>query len=104
MNDDFLQDPTEQLRNLNHLPTIQYFQKTYGASLGGEDQKAVRLFKDYESQEKLRRLQFELTAIKDGKATFKACDRIIGKKRKERYSSYENWAKLMLLWIVQHKR
>ena len=91
-------------RGLNALPTLEYFQKMYGKMMDGADQKAVGVFKDYESHEKLRRLQAELMWIKDGKASESACNRIIGKKRKSKYQSYNHWAELMLVWISQHKK
>ncbi len=85
------------------LPIIQYYNKMYAVSLGGNDQKAVHVFKNYEPQEKLRRLQSELVAVKNGKASEKACDITIGKKRAVKFQSYDNWAKLMLLWLSQSK-
>jgi len=86
------------------LPTLEYFQKTYGKTMEGSDSKAVKVFRDYESQEKLRRLQSELTWVKDGKASRVACERVIGKKRKAKYNSYERWAELMLIWLSQYRK
>ena len=95
-------EPTE--KSIGNVPTLSYWQKTYGSTMEGSDQKAVGVFKDYESHEKLRRLQSELGWIKDGKVGTTACDRVIGKKRKAKYGGYQRWAELMLLWIAQHKR
>ncbi|OVE80043.1 hypothetical protein BVY02_01600 [bacterium J17] len=86
------------------LPTIKYYEKLYGISLGQNDQKAVTVFADYEPKEKLRRLQTELLWVKEGRATEAACDTVIGKKRKHRYRTYEQWARLMLLWIASIKK
>lgn len=86
------------------LPTLHYWQKTYGTSLGGQDQKAVRVFRDYESQEKTRRLQAELMSIKDGKVTDQILDVVVGKKRKIKYAGYDKWAALMLLWAANYKK
>jgi len=94
----------EQSRGVGVLPTLEYFQKMYAKSMDGADQKAVKVFKDYESHEKTRRLQSELMWIKDGKVSDAACNRIIGKKRKSKYTSYQRWAELMLLWLASHKK
>lgn len=91
-------------KGVSFLPTLEYFQKTYGISMEGSDQKAVGVFKSYESQEKLRRLQNELSWIKDGKVSASACDRVVGKKRRAKYTSYQRWAQLMLLWLVQARK
>ena len=71
--------------SISFLPTIKYYEKLYGISLGQNDQKAVSVFADYEPKEKLRRLQTELLWVKEGRATEAACDTIIGKKRKHRH-------------------
>lgn len=89
---------------IGFLPTLEYFQRIYSKSMEGADQKAAIVFKNYESQEKLRRLQNELTWIKDGKVSSSACDRIVGKKRKSKHGTYERWAQLMLLWIASAKK
>lgn len=89
---------------LSSLPTLIYYHKTYALSLGENDQKAVGVFKSYESHEKLRRLQNELVAVKNGHASTKACEVAIGKKRLGKYQKYEYWAELMLLWVASAKR
>lgn len=99
---EYPEEPTS--KGVGFLPTLEYFQKTYGSTMDGADQKAIGVFKSYESQEKLRRLQNELVWVKEGKASTAACDRVIGKKRKAKYRSYEHWAELMLLWLAAHKR
>lgn len=86
------------------IPTIEYFQKTYGGSCEGDDRKAVQLFADYEAQEKLRRLQQQLIMVRDGRVSEKICHRVIGKKRVVRHESYQGWARLMLQWIASRKR
>lgn len=89
---------------LRHMPTLHYWHKTYGVSLGGQDQKAARVFRDYESQEKVRRLQTELMSIKDGRVADEILDVVLGKKRKSKYGGYEKWAALMLLWLANYKK
>lgn len=99
-------DPFESgaLEQVILLPTLEYYQKAYARSLDNNDQKAVRLFREYESQEKLRRLQQELMWLRDGKVKESTCDRVIGKKRKGKYGGYPGWGRLMLLWFAQSKR
>ena len=84
------------------IPTLEDYQKRYASTIE-EDKKAVVVFKTYESQEKVRRLQTELAWIKEGKVKESTCNRVIGKKRKGKYQSYSRWASLMLLWLSQHK-
>lgn len=93
-----------QLEQIVLLPAIEYYQKSYAKSLDNNDQKAVRLFREFESHEKLRRLQQELMWLRDGKVKESTCDRVLGKKRKGKYESYAAWGRLMLLWLVQAKR
>ncbi|MCB0323797.1 MAG: hypothetical protein KDD69_09500 [Bdellovibrionales bacterium] len=86
------------------LPTLEYYQRTYASSMANEDQKAVRAFKQYESQEKVRRLQNELMSIKGSLVREGTLDRLVGKKRKGKWNGYDRWASLMLQWIVSSKR
>ncbi len=97
----FAQETTA--RDITAIPTIRYYIKSYATSLGGNDKKACEAFKQYESQEKYRRLQNELTWMKEEKVSIRICDELIGKKRSGRYGSYERWAELMLLWLNQAK-
>ena len=86
------------------LQTIRDYINTYAASLEGNDQKAVKVFCQFETQEKLRRFQRELIMIKDGGVSDTTCDNIIGKKRKAKHRGYETWASLMLQWISSKKK
>ena len=86
------------------LNTIREYNRSYATALEGNDMKAVRLFRQYEAQEKLRRLQNELMMVKADKVDEKACDAVIGKKRKVKYKGYSAWASLMLQWIASAKR
>ncbi|HQH26965.1 MAG TPA: hypothetical protein PLP17_06175 [Oligoflexia bacterium] len=88
-----------QAQAASALPTIRDYMRTYGASLEGNDLKAVKVFRDYESHERLRRLQGELILVKNDKVPEETCDAIIGKKRRSKYQTYAAWASLMLQWI-----
>lgn len=85
------------------IPTIAYYEKTYGRALEGNDRKGVGIFKNYESNEKQRRLQQELQMIKDGKVYEKLLDQIVTKKRKMRHQGYDKWATKMLIWFAEKK-
>ncbi len=89
-----------QPETIKFIPTIEYFQKMYGASFEGNDKKAVLCYRNYEPQEKLRRLQGELMAVKNGKVAPHVLERVIGKKRLQTNKTYEHWAGLMLQWIT----
>ena len=76
--------------SISHFPEINYYLKTYANSLEGNDQKGSKVFFQYESQERVRRLQRELIQIKEGKGSKRVCNDILGKKRENKHTSYEN--------------
>lgn len=86
--------------DIRFIPTWAYYERTYGKSLEGNDQKAVRVFREYESPEKLRRFEQELLWIKNGLVAEEICDAQIGRKRKAKWGTYENWGAKMLLWLA----
>lgn len=85
---------------IRQIPTIAYLVKTYGQSFEGNDQKACRIFKDYEPKEKCKRLIQELEWVKDGRVPENILDECIKKKRAVKHQSYKHWAELMLLWLA----
>lgn len=87
-------------RTVSSIPTLLYYQRTYARSMGDNDQKAVGAFKQYEAQEKVRRMQNELMLIKASQVREEVLDSVVGKKRKSRHNGYEHWSELMLLWLV----
>ncbi len=89
---------------LAFIPTVESFEKLYGRSLEGNDQKALRVFMDYETIEKRKRLLTELLWIKKGWVSEKVLDQFVGKRRKSRYTSYQHWAELMLKWMAATKK
>lgn len=99
-----LLDTPTSTGSITATPTLRYYQKRYALSLSENDQKAIRLFKEYESLEMIRRLQAELQAVATGQVYEQTLFANIGKKRKGRYGTYEEWAKLMLIWLAQAKR
>lgn len=102
--DDELEEGSKKKEQIIKLiPTLDYFQKNYGRSMEGNDQKAVRVFRDYEPAEKVRRLQHELQQIKDEIVADAVMDGVVGKKRKQKYKTYAGWASLMLMWLAAKK-
>lgn len=87
-------------KEIKHIPTVQYFIKTYATGSIANDKKAVDIFKMYESQEKVRRLQTELNWIKQNKVGQEALFTVIGAGRASRYESYAHWGELVLMWIA----
>jgi hypothetical protein len=94
----------EQGKISSTLSTIRDYMRVYAHSLDDNDQKAIRIFRQYEPQQKLRRLQDELILVKGDRILENSCDQVIGKKRKGKYHSYSNWASLMLQWMSGPKK
>ena len=87
---------------LKLLPAIQQYQKTYANSCGNNDAKAIKLFKEYESRDKLQRLRTELIAVSQGRAAEPVCNKLIGLTRKSKYNGYDKWA-LMALGVLNSR-
>ena len=85
------------------IPTVQYFIKTYDNSFSGILKSAAENFKRYESSEKYRRLQNELQAVAKDQVNENLCNQVMQIKRKQKYGSYANWAKILLLHLSQAK-
>lgn len=82
------------------VPSVKHYVDTYGKAFEGNDQKGAKLFREYETQEKLKRLRHELELVKNGQVEKAACENIIGKKRASKHRTYQEWARLMLLWLA----
>ena len=67
------------------------------------DDRGVQDFMLCETLEEVRSLQVELVAMAEGRFDEKILDDVIGMRRKGRYGSYNQWAKLMLQWILAYK-
>ena len=84
---------------LKALPALLAYQKSYATSLGNNDAKAIKLFKEFESQEKIRRVKSELLAITQGRVADALCIQILGAGRRSRFGSFANWAKYALGFV-----
>ncbi len=91
----------EQAYTFKAIPTIRYYQKTYANSMSNNDKKAVAIFKEYESMEKIKRIKTELTAVSQGKVSPKLLEAQAGPARRGRYGSFEQWAKVVLALLHQ---
>ena len=76
--------------------------KDYGSS-GAEDSRAVRDYMEVESREAISSFQAELMGISRGNYEEEKLDVLVGVKRKTRFGTYARWAKMMLLWMSEHK-
>jgi len=81
------------------LKQITYWVKIYG-SAGNPDQRAVQDFVDCETTEVLNTFRAELLGISLGRVEEKTLDLIVGNKRKVLHESYQEWSKLMLMWLA----
>jgi hypothetical protein len=84
---------------LKGLPALAAYQKSYANSLGNNDAKAIKLFKEFESEDKIRRIKSELLAISQGRAAEELCLRILGPVRRSKFGSYAAWAKFTLGYV-----
>ena len=81
---------------------ISFYVENYGHP-EVDEQRAVENFIICESAEALPALIAQLSSVAKGGSTEEVMDQVAGKRRKVKYGSYENWAKLVLLWINQVK-
>lgn len=91
-------------QDVRFIPVIKDYESKYAKSMEGNDLKALRTFRDYESSEKVRRLQQELQWIKGDMVAEDVLDEVIGKKRKSKWQSYSQWASMMLQWLASCKK
>lgn len=81
---------------------IPFFIQNYGKT-GNPDQRNLIDFMECETTEAIRSLQNELIGITHGNYVPEVMDKLIGLDRRTKHNSYEEWARLMLLWIAGHK-
>ncbi|MBX7137927.1 MAG: hypothetical protein K1X83_08090 [Oligoflexia bacterium] len=82
---------------------IRFWVQTY--ALGDvDDQRSIENFIICESDEMVRPLQSQLYMVAKGGFDEEWMDKQVGLKRKVKYGSWENWARLMLQWIYEAKK
>lgn len=82
---------------------IRYWIQHYGQG-DVEDKRGVENVVICEGDEFLRPFQTQLYAVSRGDFSEEGMDKLVGPKRKIKYTSYENWAKLMLLWLQESRK
>lgn len=78
------------------IPNLDFYRKTYARSCGDNDDKAVRICKEFESQDRNRKIKMELIAVSQGNVSPILLDRVLGANRPAKYTSWEKWAFMML--------
>ncbi len=81
---------------------VQYWLQNYG-NAGNPDQRAVETYMDCETTEAVGSLRNELIGISRGNYEDKSMDLTVGVKRRMRHGTYQEWARLMLLWMASYK-
>ena len=74
----------------------------YGKA-GNGDQRALEDFMTCEAREGVTSLKNELIAVSAGLFHEPTFDKIVGLDRKQKHGGFENWAKIMLLWMASYK-
>jgi hypothetical protein len=90
--------------SITSIPMIAFYQKRYANSLANNDIKAAKLFKQYETTEAIKRFQNELLSIKSGLVAETTLTLTLGKSRQTKHKGFNNWAKLMLLWLAEQRK
>jgi hypothetical protein len=80
-------------------PKIKYWVDHYGSS-GADDKKGAELFVTCETAESIVSLRSELISMSKGNFNQSTIDVLIGLNRRHKHGSFENWAKMMLLWLA----
>lgn len=83
-------------------PNIKNWYDYYAIS--STDQRAVEDFIECETAEVVRGFQSELIGITNGDCNEQALQGLMGKQRFERFGCWEEWAKMMLLWLANYRR
>lgn len=81
---------------------LVYWARNYG-NAGIVDQRAVTDFMDCETDEPVRGLRFELQLISEGNYLEETLVAHLGPQRREKHGSFEDWARMMLLWMASYK-
>jgi hypothetical protein len=84
------------------FPHLKQFVSVY-APPGVDDQRAIQTFMDCETTESIGTLRNEIRAIASGNFHGPSLDLVLGKGRFSKHGSYDNWAKLALLWMANYK-
>ena len=81
---------------------IKYWIEHY-APPGVEDRRAVHDFLECETEDVVKLFRSQLHVISQGSYDEEVMNKVVGKKRHIKHGSYQEWARLMLLWIAGFK-
>ena len=84
------------------LIKIRYWSEYY-AKPGYTDDRAIQDYMVCEHAEAISSLRGELVGIKEGYFKDDTLKVLLGPMRETRYGSYQEWAKMMLLWMAAFK-
>lgn len=82
--------------------TVKYWLENYAPSIS-DDRRAMQEFMECETDELIRSLRTELYSMSQGNYDNDILTKLIGRGRLAKYSTYDEWAKLALLWISENK-
>lgn len=81
---------------------IHYWIRHYAGNT--TDRRAVDDFVECETREVVNPFRTQLYQIAKGNFSEDSLVKIVGKGRKSTYGSFEQWAKMMLLWLARHRQ
>lgn len=83
-------------------PKIKYWLEHY--ALNSPDNRAVGDFIECESNEVFSSFRNEIIGISRGSYQPDTLDQLLGRTRAMRYESYDEWAKMVLIWIADYRK
>lgn len=86
-----------------HFDKVQFWVTNYGFG-DWDDQKAMENFVICETAEVAKPLLAQLYTISQGQYEQETLEKVVGKKRLGKYGTYENWAKLMQMWLLEAQK
>ncbi|MCB0310523.1 MAG: hypothetical protein KDD42_04780 [Bdellovibrionales bacterium] len=82
---------------------IHFWIQHYGHP-GVEDRHAVETFVICESDEILNAFRYQLLTISKGDYDTDILKKLVGRGREARHGSFDEWAKLMLMWLHEYSK
>ena len=92
-------EPSKQEAAVKALPTLEQYMKTYARSCGNNDQKAAKLYAEYEATEKLNRLKREVSQVAQGIVAEATLIRVVGNARCSKFGGFDKWGRMMIGYL-----
>jgi hypothetical protein len=83
-------------------PRVSAWVQNYGKA-EMPDSQAIKVFMECESKEAIKALQVELQSIAEGRFSDAGLDATVGASRRVKFGSFDNWARMMLIWLASEK-